>query len=362
MTSIPLFNRFPALAKLLPNLSMGIFPTPVEPLAGLAKKLKRKNLYIKRDDLSGLVYGGNKVRKLEFLLAAAKRLGAVRVITSGAAGSNHALATALYAKQIGLKATLVLSEQAPSSVVCGNLLADYSAGAEMIYVEHFNAIASMVDGQVQRYEKIEGKRPYVIPAGGSSPLGAMGYVNAAFELREQVDKGYITEPGAIVVALGTMGTAAGLLLGMKAAGLRSKLVAVRVVPAVVGNGEKFITLFKAMNALLIESDPSIPVFSVEENDFTLCHDYYEPGYGIASKEITSAIATLESTEGIHLDITYSGKAFAAFYAMARETVRDDRPLLFWNTKNSRDLPEESTLIDYHSLPEGFRKYFSEVSK
>ena len=282
----------------------------------------------------------------------------MRVITNGAAGSNHALATALYAKLAGLKATLVLSQQMPSPVVSGNLLADAYSGAEMIYEERFGGIARVTADQIRRYESIEGRKPYEIPAGGSSPLGAMGYVNAAFELKEQIDKGVIAEPCAIVVALGTMGTAAGLLLGIKAAGLKTKLVAVRVVPAAVGNGEKFAGLFKEMNGLLIKHDPSIPVFQIKEGDFTLCHNYFEPGYGSASKEVIAAIAAIENTDGVHLDITYSGKAFAAFYAMARKDVRDDKPLLFWNTKNSRELPEASKLIDYHSLPAAFHTYFN----
>jgi D-cysteine desulfhydrase len=355
--TLPLFTRFPALAETLPHLSLGSMPTPVSPLAGLSRKLRRNNLFIKRDDLSGLVYGGNKVRKLEFLLADAKKQGAVRVITNGAAGSNHALATALYAQRAGLRATLVLSEQTPSPAIAGNLLADACAGAEMIYVERYNDIAAAVAEKVSQYKKTEGRAPYEIPAGGSSPLGAIGYVNAAFELWEQIDKGAIPEPGAIVVAFGTMGTAAGMLLGMKAAGLRAKLVAVRVVPAFVANGEKFTALFGTVNALLRSFDPSVPVFSPQDDDYTLCNDYYEPGYGSASKEVTDAIAALERSDGIHLDITYSGKAFAAFYALARDIAGNDVPLLFWNTKNSRELSKASALIDYHTLPAGFHKYF-----
>lgn len=356
---IPLFNRFPLLENTLPYLSIGNFPTPVDPLARLGEKLNRKNLFIKRDDISGLVYGGNKVRKLEFLLADAKRAGAVRVITSGAAGSNHALATALYARQAGLKATLILSQQEPSPVVCGNLLADAFAGAEMVYEEEYGAIASVIDAQIRRHEQAEGRQPYLIPAGGSSPLGAMGYVNAAFELKDQIDNKADPEPAAIVVALGTMGTAAGLLLGIKAAGLKTKLVGVRVVPPVVASGDKFTSLFRAMNALLMKHDPSIPEFSLSDGDFTISHDYYEPGYGSASQKVASAIAALERTEGIHLDITYSGKAFAAFYDMARKNTFADGPLLFWNTKNSRELPEESKKIDFRTLPGGFHKYFDE---
>jgi 1-aminocyclopropane-1-carboxylate deaminase/D-cysteine desulfhydrase-like pyridoxal-dependent ACC family enzyme len=355
--TIPLFNRFSALAETMPCLSIGNFPTQITPLNGLSKKLGRINLFIKHDNISGIVYGGNKVRKLEFLLADAKKRGAKRVITNGAAGSNHALATALYAKQAGLAATLVLSEQIPSSVVCANLLADAFSGAKMIYEEKYENIDTLVENLVGQYEHVEGQKPYVIPAGGSSPLGAMGYVNAAFELKEQIDKGEIAEPDTVFVPFGTMGTAAGLLLGLKAAGLKSRLVAVLVTPPFVANLDKFTVLFKAINDLLIKNDPSMPVFSFSEDDFTICHDFYEPGYGCASDEVVSAIKTIENTDEIHLDITYSGKAFAAFCAAVEKHVVNDKPLLFWNTKNSRVLPEYSQKIDYHTLPEGFHRYF-----
>jgi D-cysteine desulfhydrase len=357
---IPLFTSHPVLAASLPYLSIGDFPTPVEPLAGLSKELGRKDLFIKRDDISGRVYGGNKVRKLEFLLADAKKQGAVRVITTGAAGSNHALATALYARAAGLKSTLVLSEQPSSPVVRGNLLADFVAGAEMLYEERYERIAGIIAEKVAQYEKTEGQTPYVVPAGGSSPLGAVGYVNAAFELKEQIDKGVIAEPSVIVVPLGTMGTAAGLLLGLKAAGLQSELVAVRVVPPAVANKGKFDSLFKAITTLLTHGDQSMPVFGAPEADRAFCNDYYGPGYGVASKEVVAAIDLLQRTDGVHLDETYSGKAFAAFLAMARDRSGRDGPLVFWNTKNSRVTPVETGSIDFHSLPAPFHKYFNQA--
>jgi 1-aminocyclopropane-1-carboxylate deaminase/D-cysteine desulfhydrase-like pyridoxal-dependent ACC family enzyme len=355
--SIPLFNRFPLFSRSLPYLSIGAFPTPIDPLAGLSRKLGRKNLFMKRDDISGPVYGGNKVRKLEFLLADAKKQGAVRVITNGAAGSNHALATALYAKLVGLKATLVLSEQVPAKVVCDNLLADAWASADLVYVEHFSGIAGVIEERAGHYEKTEGRRPYLIPTGGSSPLGALGFVNAAFELKEQVEQGAVPEPAAIVVAFGTMGTAAGLLLGLKAAGLGSKLIAARVVPSVVADRDKFVRLFNEMNGLLKKADPSFPVVPAGEDDIAIVHDYYEPGYGVASEKVIAAIETLGKTDGVHLDITYSGKAFAAFYGLAENSIGQDKPLLFWNTKNSRALPAGSEKIDFHTLPAEFHKYF-----
>jgi D-cysteine desulfhydrase len=354
---IPLMNAFPGLNGRLPHLQLGEFPTPIEPLAGLASQLGRKNLFIKRDDLSGAAYGGNKIRKLEFLLADAKEKGAVRVITTGAAGSNHALATALYSKQAGLAATLVLGEQPPGAVVRDNLLMDAYLGAEMVYEEDYARLHGVIDGLMQKYTALDGVAPYRIPAGGSSVTGGIGFVNAAFELREQIRQGVMDEPAAIVVALGTMGTAAGLLLGLKAAGLKSRVIAARVIFSVIANPVKFKTLFTGINEKLRALDPAFPIVIYPKNDIVFCDDYYEPGYGLAPKKVFDALSLIEQTDSIHLDITYTGKAFAAFLDEANKG--GDAPILFWNTKNSRDLPVESKKIDYHTLPEAFHKYFTE---
>jgi len=359
---IPLFKKFPELSGKMAHLPLGDLPTPIELLAGLSKKLGRKNLFIKRDDISGKAYGGNKVRKLEFLLADAKKKGAVRVITTGAAGSNHALATAIYAKQNGLKATLVLGEQPASPVVRGNLLMDAHVGAEMIYEEDYGKQNVIIEETIGKYSAQEGLAPYWIPAGGSSIIGVLGFVNAAFELGEQVEQGIIEEPAAIVVALGTMGTAAGLLLGLRAAGLHSRVVAARVIPSVIANREKFKTLFEGAGGLLRNADPSFPLVNYTENDLVVCSDHFEPGYGLATRTVEAGLSLIERTENVHLDITYTGKAFATFLDETGKKEYGDKPLLFWNTKNSRELPEEIQKIDYRTLPAEFYKYFERVPK
>jgi 1-aminocyclopropane-1-carboxylate deaminase/D-cysteine desulfhydrase-like pyridoxal-dependent ACC family enzyme len=354
---IPLFTRFPNLLPALPHRSVGSFPTPVEKLDGLGKKLGRGDLFVKCDNLSGPLYGGNKVRKLEFLLADAAKKGARRVITMGAAGSNHALATALYARAAGLKAALLLFEQPASSVVRNNLLTDAWAGADLHYEATFETLMKRLPEIMRRYAETDGCAPYFIPAGGSSATGAVGYVNAAFELKLQIDNDELPLPAVIFCPFGTMGTVAGLALGLRAAGLASRVVAARVVPKGVANREKCAALVDETATILCRRDPEFPQLHFSDCAIDLNHDYFEPGYGEASQTVIDAVALAESADDLHLDTTYSGKAFAAFIAAAR--AGKEGPLLFWNTKNSVPLPEEAMAIDYHRLPEPLHRYFEE---
>lgn len=355
MLQYPLFDRYPSLAEKLRVFSIGNFPTPVEKVEELCREFNHKHLYIKRDDLSAVPYGGNKVRKLELLLGDALAKGATRVITSGAAGSNHALATGIYAKKAGLKATLMLFPQPASIEVQQNLLMDLYFGAEVVYDETFELHRKHISIIADHYLSIEKTAPYVIPGGGSSPVGLIGYVNAGFELRRQIDEGRAAEPSAIFVAFGTTGTAAGLLLGLKAANIKSKLIMIRVVPPVVSDISSFKTFYDEGNSLLHNLDPSFPELPVGSNDVELREEYFGGGYGISDERSRNAIAIAEKTSHIHLDGTYTGKVFAAFLDEARST---SAPLLFWNTKNSNPFPADALSLDYHKLPLSLHHYFA----
>ena len=176
------------LAHELPYVSLGEFPTPVQKLDQLGRQLGLDNLFIKRDDLSGKIYGGNKIRKLEFILGNALRTQVKEVLTFGAAGSNHALATAIYAKQLGLKSISMLVPQPNAQYVRRNLLMSYYCGAELHLLPNIPFIAPLTNPavlyQLLRHGLKRGQFPMVIPMGGSSPLGSVGFVNAAFELKE----------------------------------------------------------------------------------------------------------------------------------------------------------------------------------
>ncbi len=354
---IYLFERYPTLAKKIPRLAFGEFPTPVERLSGISHRLKRDDLYIKRDDLTSRVYGGNKVRKLELLLADALKQGATRVITSGGAGSNHALATAIYGKKAGLKTVLMLFRQPNSYSVRHNLIMNLISGADLIHHDTYHEHAQAFEEKVRQYESADGKKPYVIPLGGSRAVGAVGYVNAGIELAAQIAAGEVPRPSRIYLALGTMGTAMGLLLGLKAAGIKTNLQAVRAVPDYVASIDRCQLLFNQTSKFLCEMEPSFPSFTLEPEDLTIRQEYFGEKYGLFTAEAMSAATLFGESDGIVLDGTYTGKAAAAFLADVRGG--SDGPLIFWNTKNSRPLPHEAMAADYHMLPVPFHSYFDE---
>jgi len=359
--TLPLFSSFPRLRQALPHCHIGGFPTPVEPLAGIASRTGRSGgLFIKRDDLSASLYGGNKIRKLEFLLAAARRAGAKRVITSGAAGSNHALATALYARKMGFAVTLMLAEQPYLPTIGSTLMADFACGAELFHDDTYAQHRKHLQAVAEHYLNVEGVAPYVIVGGGSSALGAAGFVNAAFELREQIKNGSLPEPAAIYVAFGTMGTVAGLLIGLRAANIRSKIVAVSVVPDVVANEEKFAILFEDTCRLLCDADPAFPRVTLNRDDYCINYDFLGEGYGICTSAGLAAMEEFKSGDDIALDPVYTGKTAAAFLEDARSGggLRE-KNLLFWHTK-SKNFPRlpQGAGSDFHRLPREFHRYFT----
>lgn len=198
----------------------------------------------------------------------------------------------------------------------------------------------------------------LIPPGGSSAPGVVGFVNAAFELKEQVQKGDTPEPDLIYVATGTMGTAGGLMLGSRAAGLKSHVVAVAVGDQRFVNAKKMLALLRRTNAYLCSLDKSFPMCSFGESDIEIRHDFVGPGYAHFTEEGMSAAARMQQFEGIRLEGTYTGKALAGLVHDVTERGRTGTTL-FWNTFNSRDLSDEIADRDYHELSACFHRYFEE---
>lgn len=349
----PLFDAHPALAEKLPRLALSDWPTPVQQAGGFDGKTA---VYIKRDDMGGTHYGGNKVRKLELLLAAAKTQGHKAVLTFGGAGSNHAFATALYAREAGLRAILVLGPQANTPSVRRALLRDMDAGADLRHCPSYDVRDAWAEIAVAEYAARDGVAPYVIPPGGSSPLGAIGFVNAAFELKRQVDAGEMPAPDVVYTASGTMGTTVGLAVGLYAAGLSARVVATSVTEPPFSSIDTAKRLCGEMQRILRASAPDFPEPPFETLKFTLREDFYAPGYGIPTHAALEAIATARDAAGIALEPVYTGRAFAAFLSDLREGLLDGKCALFWNTYNSRPLPEpKATVTD---LPETARFYFT----
>jgi 1-aminocyclopropane-1-carboxylate deaminase/D-cysteine desulfhydrase-like pyridoxal-dependent ACC family enzyme len=356
---IPIFEHYPLLKEKIPHIQLGEFPTPIKHLKQLGKKIGADYLYLKHDGLSGPIYGGNKIRKLGFLLGDALRKQAKAVLTFGFAGSNHALATAVNAQRVGLRCISILLAQPNARYVRRNLLLSHVHGAE---IHHFkNKITAYIPTTILllRERLKQGKPPYIIAPGGSSPLGVIGYVNAGFELKEQVASGLVPEPDTIFVPFGTMGTAVGLTIGLKAAGLKAHLVPVRVVDEHYGNKEKFIELFNKTRTLILSLDPSFPRVEISDDEPAIQHDFFGGEYARFTEQGMAAIDLVAKSEGIRLEGTYTGKAMAALIDHVRDHGKKDEVTLFWNTYNARDFSDAIKGIDYHQLPQSFHQYFEE---
>jgi D-cysteine desulfhydrase len=213
--------------------------------------------------------------------------------------------------------------------------------------------------QLLRHRLRRGRLPHLIPPGGSSPLGVAGYVNAALELRNQIENDEMPEPDHIYVACGTMGTAAGLSLGLRAAGLRSRVVSVRVTSGKSANNKRMIGLINKTDTLLHSLDPSFPILEFYDLDADIREGYSGKQYALYTKEGMEAVSLMRECEGIKLDGTYTGKALAALIDDAKTDSLRDRVVLFWNTLNSRDFSEAISNLDYHDLPGSFHRFFEE---
>lgn len=281
------------------------------------------------------------------------------VITFGFAGSNHALATAIYARQLGLKSISMLMPQPNTHYLRSNLLMSHYRGAELHQYYNMPLLAMGTIYQLFRHKLKSGRFPQIVAAGGSSLLGVIGFVNAAFELKEQILEGTIPEPDIIYVALGTTGTAAGLILGLKAVNLKSRVISVRVVDKKFANIRKIAKLFFKTASLLHSKDPSFPKLEFSEKDIDIKNDFLGRQYALFTEEGMKAIDLMYKNEGIKLDGTYTGKAFAALIDDAERQDLRGKVILFWNTYNSRDFTDILTTVDYHKLPQCFHRYFEE---
>ncbi|GMU92955.1 MAG: 1-aminocyclopropane-1-carboxylate deaminase [Candidatus Hydrogenedentota bacterium] len=355
----PLFAVYPALAHKLPFVPLADLPSPIHHARSLGAELRVPNLFIKRDDLSGAPYGGNKVRKLEFLLGEAVRRGAREVLTFGYAGSNHALATAIYARQLGLRSISMLLPQPNSHALQHNVLMGFHVGAEL---HHHPSKAKLIAGvfiQMLKHGLSQRRFPVLIPAGGSSPLGIVGIINAVFELAQQIERGELPKPDRVYTAVGSMGTAAGLLLGTALTGLRCKVVPVRVIDKRTANPSKLEALCRKTLSFLRATDPSVPHIGLAKDAFALREEFFGEQYALYTPECVKAVRLLAEHEQIRIDGTYAGKALAAVAADARTGSIEDKTVLLWNTYNSVPFWESMPTIDYRGLPPSFHRYFEE---
>jgi D-cysteine desulfhydrase len=352
-----LFEAFPALQRHVAWTPVVTAPTPVHRLDDVSARLGAE-IWIKRDDRTAPDYGGNKPRKLEFLLADARAQRRKTVITCGGLGTNHGLATTIYGGKLGFRVVLGLREQPVTAHVLKSLRLFQAYGATML----------LISGGTDAYERFEAEqsieRPnaYFIPAGGSTPVGALGFVDAGLELARQVEAGQLPAPRTMFVATGTCGTLAGLVLGLKLAGLETRVVGVQVASPRFANAEVALRLARGSLGLLRDHDGSVPDVPLALDDFALDTDHYGPGYGHPTDSAREAIALVgaegRDAEGVTLDLTYTGKAFGALVDHVK-AERSEGPILFWNTFSSADLSAVATGVDYRALPEPFHRFFEE---
>lgn len=342
-----LAERWPRLEQLA-RVSLASLPTPVHALPTIARRLDA-GVWIKRDDLTAPGYGGNKVRKLEYLLGEAQRRGADTILTTGAVGSHHVFATSLYAGELGFAVHAVLSPQPYHQHVEDQLRADLAVGASLYPALGLPRVARKL-AELALKLRVQGRRPFLIPHGGSTSVGTLGYVNAGLELAQQIDAGMCPDPQAVYVACGTCATAAGLALGLAAGGVRTTVVAVRVTEALFANRLNLARLVRGAEALLRAREPQFPrVAGVAIDSLVLSDQEFGRGYGLPTP-VSEAATHVAEGEGIILDATYTSKAFARLLLDA-DTVRRGQDLLFWHTLSSASL--QPFLAQQPEAPEAF---------
>lgn len=314
-----------------PRIRLGHFPTPLEPMDNLTRLLGGPRLWIKRDDCTGLSSGGNKTRKLEYLMAEALAQKADTVITQGATQSNHARQTVAAAAKLGMQSHILLEDRTGYTqfnyVENGNVLLDRLHGAT---VER-RAGGSDMQGEMEKVAKqLErtGRRPYVIPGGGSNPVGALGYVNAALELVNQsVELGLRIDH--LVHATGSSGTQAGLVVGLQAMKSKIQLLGIGVrAPKEKQESMVYDLACRTWAHMKLKGD-------LDRTSVLANCDYVGDGYGVPTPAMVEAVNLLAKTEGILLDPVYSGKGMAGLIDLIRKgQFAKDQNVVFLHTGGS----------------------------
>ena len=345
-------ERFPVLGERLPRIPLASLPTPVRNI-DVELDGSSRNISVKCDDLTGVIYGGNKVRKLEYIFPRAREKNCKRLATFGAVGSNSALATALYARQVGFECTCFLMHQAKTAMIPATLNMHIQYGTELIRYggPYHQRIKTLRDN-------LWGRHAWVVPMGGSSWRGTVGFVAAGLELAEQITKGDIGRPDRIYVGTGTMGTAIGLALGLAIAELDIEVHAVRASVTDITNETLMDKLSEKTVTMMRRLDDSVPADLASRTRIVLRHGFFGEGYAHSTPEADEAIAFAKEQLDIRLESTYTGKAMAALLADLRKFGDDEMNVLFWNTYYAMPItvPTDHPL-DEQALPEEFLRYF-----
>ena len=323
MKSLVKSSKLLALEKMRTQKTCFVgFPTPLQRMPRLSKALDSPRLFVKRDDMTDLAFGGNKSRKLEFLFADAKNKGADVVISTGAVQSNCACMVASAARRLGMKPVLVLVGKEPD-VYDGNLLLDKLLSAEIHIVDGYGSHVEDLMNSLADTFRVKGHNPYIIPVGASMPSTVPGYalameelVNQFHELGETVDY--------VVCAFGTGGTQAGLIFGAKLLDVKAKILGASVF-ASKADASRTVSQLVNGAAELFGVD-----VSVAPEDVSVFDDYIKEGYGVLNSDVTGALKLVAETEGIFLDPIYTGKAMVMLIDLIKKGYfkKDDNVVFF----------------------------------
>ena len=284
------------------------FPTPLQKPTGLQTMLPLIDLMVKRDDVMELAMGGNKVRKLEFLMADAQAQGCDTVITTGDLHSNHTRLTAAAARKLGMSVILAMKGKKPESIN-GNLLLDYLFGADVRFFDVDRKELPAIMEEIRKEREAQGERCYVIPRGGASAHGVLGYVNAVFEVRKQLNG---TNLDYIVFPTGTGATQAGLVLGTKLAGLGAKVIGISA-------GRSASEIRSDVEHLVRETADLLGVKAKLSRDDVIVDDSYTcGGYAVVTKEVTDVVEMVAQKEGLLVDPVYSGKGMLGLLGLEKK--------------------------------------------
>ena len=319
---------------MLPKENFAHLPTPIESLHRLTALLKGPEILIKRDDQTGLALGGNKTRKLEYLMAEALAAGADLVLTTGAAQSNHCRQTAAAAARCGLDCTLVLVEPAPERPTA-NLFLDMLLGADLVWTDKKNR--DQVLQKTSDEAAAQGRKPYLVPYGGSNPVGAYAYFKAVEELQEQIPERL---PDWIVFASSSGGTQAGFLAGVQYYQIKTKILGISI-------DESENVLKDRVYQLACEVGKLAGIKEGIDLDQVMVNDcFLGEGYGILNDQDREAVRLFAEVEGILLDPVYTGRAGAGLINLIRSGfLKKEELVLFWHTGGTPALFAEKYLND-----------------
>lgn len=343
----PLFHAYPGLRERVRWLPLADLPTPLERMERLSAEVGA-DLWVKRDGLTHPVYGGNKIRKFEFVFADAVQKGARTVLTGGGLGSHHTLAAAVIARQLGMQPVCSYYCQPVTEEALKNLRRTPRLGIDTHFCGDYVGLVLSFVAEYGRWLVKTGRPPYFIYPGASGTLGILGYVNAAFEIQAQLQEAREKEPDVLFCAAGSCGTVAGLLLGARLAGLSSRVVGVRIIEEDQANRAKIARLANRAARFLRQRDRAVPEVTFEPGDVPLLDGYMGAGYAHPTEKGRQAIGRVGAAEGLPLEHTYTGKAMAALldYAEGNPGAR----LLFVDTFVEAPTLEEG---DFRELPRAF---------